>query len=481
MAVRPTMTEPSRIDAVRAALYRPVDGAGLAAFRVLFGLMMCTGVVRFMANGWIDRFYGEPGFFFKFWGFEWVPVPPVPALYALFAVLAIAALCIALGAFYRVAAAVFFLGFTYAQLLDVTSYLNHYYLVCLLALLLVFAPLHRTWSVDSWRTPALATGTVPAWALWILRLQVGAVYFYAGLAKLDGDWLLHAQPLNLWFTARTETPIIGSLLAEPWVAYAASWGVLAFELAAVPLLLWSRSRPYIYAVIIAFHAMTHVFFDIGMFPFIMVVAATVFFAPDWPRRWLRGRWLRNPRSAPARFGRARASEATTPPAIGRARGRTLGLAALAVYAAVQLLVPLRHYLYPGGVSWNEEGMRWSWKVMLREKHGSVTYYVRTPGSRGELQVPPHKYLDGRQAREMASQPDLILQLAHHIARDFRDRGYSEVEVRAEALVSLNGRPAHPMIDPEVDLARVDDGLSAKPWILPEPHDPPIQLRARRLP
>jgi vitamin K-dependent gamma-carboxylase len=467
------MTEPSRIHRLRAALYRPVDGAGLAAFRALFGLMMCAGVVRFMANGWIDRFYGEPGFFFKFWGFAWVPVLPVPALYALFAVLAAAALCIALGAFYRVATVVFFLGFSYAQLLDVTGYLNHYYLVCLLALLLVFAPLHHTWSVDAWRrrSTARAQGTAPAWALWILRLQVGVVYFYAGVAKLEADWLLHAQPLNIWFTARTETPIIGPLLAQPWVAYAASWSVLVFELSAVPLLLWSRSRPYVYAVIIAFHAMTHVFFDIGMFPFIMVVAASVFFAPDWPRRFLRGRT--RPAAAPA-----------APPASAPAvptRARTLGLAALAVYAAVQLLVPLRHYVYPGGVTWGEEGMRWSWKVMLREKHGSVTYYVRTPGSGSEVQVSPRRYLRGRQAREMAGQPDLILQLAHHIARDFRARGHGQVEVRAEALVSLNGRPARPMIDPEVDLARVDDGLAPKHWILPEPHDPPIQLRARRLP
>jgi vitamin K-dependent gamma-carboxylase len=466
------MTDRTRIRALRAALDldRPVDGAGLAAFRILFGLMMCAGIVRFMANGWIDRFYGQPGFFFKYWGFEWVAVPPVPAIYALFGLLAVAALCIALGAFYRVATAVFFLGFTYAQLLDVTNYLNHYYLVCLLALLLVIAPLHRTWSIDAWRRPTAATGTAPAWALWILRLQVGAVYFYAGLAKLNADWLLHAQPLNIWFMARTETPIIGPLLDELWVAYAASWGVFLFEMACVPLLLWSRSRPYIYVVIVAFHALTRVFFDIGMFPFIMVVAASVFFTPAWPRHWLR-RWI--PGHAPG------APAAPASPV--RTRWRALGLAALAAYTAVQLLLPLRHYLYPGDVSWNEEGMRWSWKVMLREKHGSITYHVRIPGSDQELQVSPRKYLDGRQAREMAGQPDLILQLAHRIADDFRARGHGDVEVRAEALVSLNGRPAQLMIDPEVDLARVDDGLSRKHWVLSEPRDPPIQLSARRLP
>jgi hypothetical protein len=471
------MIDRARLRALPAALFQPVDGAGLAVFRILFGLMMSAGLVRFMANGWIERFYGGPGFFFKYWGFAWVAVPPVPWLYVLFSALAIAALCIALGVFYRAAAAVFFLGFTYTQLLDVTNYLNHYYLVCLLALLLVLVPLHRTWSLDARCMPAHARGTVPAWALWLLRLQVGAVYVHAGLAKLNADWLLHAQPLNIWFTARMETPIIGSLLDGLWIAHVASWGVFLFELSVVPLLLWSRSRPYIYAVIVAFHALTRVFFDIGMFPFIMVVAATVFFAPDWPRTWLRARKRQAPTLAPAPATKPGAPVAPVVP--GRWHG--LALAAMVAYAGVQVLTPLRHFLYPGDVVWNEEGMRWSWKVMLREKHGSVTYYVRTPGSDKELQVLPRRYLDSRQEREMAAQPDLILQLAHHIVQDFRARGHGAVEVRAEALVSLNGRPAQPMIDPEVDLARVTDGLARKTWILPEPQEPPVQLRARRLP
>lgn len=465
------MIDRARLRALPVALFQPVDGAGLAVFRILFGLMMSAGLVRFMANGWIERFYGGPAFFFKYWGFAWVAVPPVPWLYVLFSVLALAALCIALGLFYRAAAAVFFLGFTYTQLLDVTNYLNHYYLVCLLALLLVLVPLHRTWSLDARCMPAHARGTVPTWALWLLRLQVGAVYVHAGLAKLSTDWLLHAQPLNIWFTARMETPIIGSLLDGLWMAHAASWGVFVLEMSVVPLLLWSRSRPYIYVVIVAFHALTRVFFDIGMFPFIMVVAATVFFAPDWPHMWLRAR---EGQLAP---GAPRAPVAPVVP--GRWHG--LALAAMVAYAGVQVLMPLRHFLYPGDVVWNEEGMRWSWKVMLREKHGSVTYYVRTPGSDKELQVLPRRYLDSRQEREMAAQPDLILQLAHHIVRDFRARGHGDVEVRVEALVSLNGRPAQPMIDPEVDLSRVTDGLAPKTWVLPEPQEPPVQLRARRLP
>ena len=64
-------------------------------------------------------------------------------------------------------------------------------------------------------------------------------------------------------------------------------------------------------------------------------------------------------------------------------------------------------------------------------------------------------------------PDVKIRgTAHHIADDFRARGLGEVKVRAEALVSLNGRPARPMIDSHRDLAHEPDGLAPKDWILP---------------
>jgi vitamin K-dependent gamma-carboxylase len=215
-----------------------------------------------------------------------------------------------------------------------------------------------------------------------------------------------------------------------------------------------------------------------MFPFIMSVAATLFFAPDWPRALGRrlpaalraaGGWLLHRRS-PA------AGEVPLSPALRRA-----GFALAGAYLAFQVLFPLRHHLYPGDVLWNEQGMRWSWKVMVREKHGSITYRVHFPDTGKTLQVPPRHYLTRHQEREMAGQPDLVLQLAHHIAEDFRHKGHGRVEVRAEALVSLNGRRARPMIDPDVDLARVPDDLAVARWITAGPTEPPIRLARRATP
>src|SRR5690606_12439915 len=110
-----------------------------------------------------------------------------------------------------------------------------------------------------------------------------------------------------------------------------------------------------------------------------------------------------------------------------------------LYCTWQVLMPLRFLAYGGDVRWHEQGMRFSWRVMVREKNGSVTFHVRDPRTEREFTVAPRAYLTRLQEREMSGQPDLILQLAHRISDDFSKRLGGPVEVRAEALVSLNGR------------------------------------------
>ena len=89
--------------------------------------------------------------------------------------------------------------------------LNHYYLLSLLCLLAVVLPLHRAYSVDAWRRPAIRANAFPSWFTYLLRFQVAVVYFYAGLAKLGEDWLLHAQPLKIWLASRGDTPVLPCL------------------------------------------------------------------------------------------------------------------------------------------------------------------------------------------------------------------------------------------------------------------------------
>jgi vitamin K-dependent gamma-carboxylase len=455
-------------------LLAPKDIAAVAAFRVAFGLMITVSAARFLAYGWVDELFVRGTFRFSYWGFAWVPALPAPWIHGVFGLLALLGLCVAAGFCYRVATVLLFFTFTYVQLVDVTNYLNHYYLVSLLAGLLCFVPAHGAFSVDAWRNPALRRDVLPAWCTYLLRFQVAVVYVFAGLAKLTADWLLHAQPLSIWLSARTSLPLVGPLLEQRWVAYAAAWAGFFFDSAIVLFLLNRRLRPWAYVVVLGFHAATSVLFPIGMFPVIMVISALVFFSASWPRwAWaqlqrLRGREASLPEPRPAVEG------PREPPVPGRRARWALGAAV--AYGLLQLVLPLRTHLYGGPVSWHEQGMRFSWRVMTREKNGSVTFVVREPGGTGrEWHVPPSQYLTRLQEREMSVQPDLILQLAHRIARDFEAKGRGRVEVYADARVSLNGRPSEPFVDPGVDLAREADGVSPKGWILPPPASPPARL------
>jgi hypothetical protein len=114
--------------------------------------------------------------------------------------------------------------------------------------------------------------------------------------------------------------------------------------------------------------------------------------------------------------------------------------------------------------------------MVRAKGGGTTFAVHSQRLQRTWYVSPREYLTRMQEDEMASQPDLILQLAHHIREDFAARGLGPVEVRAESRAALNGRRSAPLVDPRVDLTRVDDGLGRAPFILPAPTAAPAHTR-----
>jgi hypothetical protein len=72
---------------------------------------------------------------------------------------------------------------------------------------------------------------------------------------------------------------------------------------------------------------------------------------------------------------------------------------------------------------------------------------------------------------MATEPDLIHQAALKLARVAREVGHRAVEVRADAYVSLNGRPAVRLVDPSVDLAAQRRDVWHDDWIEPAPSTP----------
>jgi vitamin K-dependent gamma-carboxylase len=438
------------ISDVDAAANRPVDAASLAAFRIGFGLVMCFAMLRSVARGFVYTHFIQPHYFFHFWGLSWVRPLPGPLMYALFAVLALAALCIALGFAYRASCVVFLLGFTYAHACDKAQYLNHYYLVSLLALLMCLLPLDRELSVRVWRKPEQRRGQLRSYALWLLRFQIAVVYVFGGIGKLGADWLLRGEPLRIWLRADADLPIIGHFAHAPWFPFLFSWSGMLFDLSIVPLLLWRRSRALAYVAVVIFHVLTRILFPIGVFPFIMIASATLFFDAAWPRRWL----------------------VSTTSGVAGAPLSLASSAPILLYALFQIAWPLRSHLYPDNTLWTEDGFRFAWKVMLIEKSGSLELRVVDAQGRASV-VEPRRYLTPFQLQMASTQPDMILELAHIVAEDFARRGRGPAQVYADAQVSFNGRHHAPLIDSTVDLAQVQDGLAAKRWILPAPTSAPL--------
>ena len=446
---------------------QPVSPQSAAVFRIAFGLLGVAAVLRFAANGWINELYIEPAYHFSYYGFAWVKPWPGWGMHLHFALLGLSSLGVALGYRYRLSITAFFLLFTCVELIDKTTYLNHYYFVSLISFIMIFLPLNRAISLDARRAPpAVDSPSIPIGAIWMLRAQIGVVYVFAGIAKLNPDWLFLAQPLRIWLYNSADVPLVGLVLREQWAAYSMSWAGALFDLTIVGWLLHRRTRPYAFAVLVMFHVMTGLFFPtIGVFPLVMIGAALIFFDPDWPSRVL-GRLRRQVGSV----------ENCAPPPALRSEGMDLSWQVRAVlvlgaaFLVVQALAPLRHLAYPGNVRWNEECYRFSWRVLVTEKTGLVKYRVSGPTLDGERLVYPDEYLTPVQVERMAFQPDMILATAHIVRDDFAASGYEGVEVRADAFVAHNGRPAARLIDPDVDLSAIDAGIGPKAWVLARPNE-----------
>lgn len=433
-------------------VYASTSIAPLITFRILFGALMMIGAIRFLYYGWVERLYLEPKFFFKFYGFEWVEVLSEQGMYMLLWTIIISALMLMLGLFYRLAAVVFFCSFTYLELIDATNYLNHYYLVVLLALLMIFLPAHRQFSLDVLRKPSLKVTKVPKWTIGILIVQLTMVYTFAGIAKLNSDWLFRAMPLAIWLPEHQDLPIVGPLLKYKETAFIFSWFGAFYDLTIAYFLLFRRTRWLAYIAVIVFHVMTKLLFNIGLFPAIMITSTLIFFSGDFHERLLTLIGYKKGEERSYNFSGIRMKWAKP---------------LLLLFFVIQLLLPFRHVLYPGHLLWAEEGYRFSWRVMLVEKIGQATFHIEDPESGRKTEVINGRFLTQFQEKQMSIQPDFILQFAHFLKEEYKKRhGIQHPIITVDCFVALNGRMSQRLIDPNVNLAEIKDGFLPKKWILP---------------
>ena len=425
----------------------------LAVYRIGFGLLVMFSIVRFWYNGWIESLYLEPGFHFSFLGFSWVK-PIGIYTYFIFIICFTSALFVMLGYKYRIAIITLFLSFTYIELMDKTTYLNHYYLVSSLSFLMIFLPCTSYFSLDSKNNTK-----VPQWTIDSLKLMLLIVYLYAGLAKINSDWLINAQPLKIWLKTKYTIPIIGeTLLQNNYTYYLFSWGGMLYDIFIPFLLLYRRTRFFAFIMVIVFHVLTRILFPaIGMFPVIMIFSCIIFFDNSTHKKILD--------LLKKIFNRENKLNEVFTPYINKYNKKLIPIF-VSVFFIWQVLIPLRSFSYPGELFWTEQGYRFSWRVMLIEKAGYTTFKIVDNSSSNSELVDNSLYLTKFQEKQMSFQPDMIIEYAHYLGDTYKKKGFKDVSVYAESYVTLNGRPSQRFIDPGADLYNEKINFKNKKWILP---------------
>lgn len=432
-------------------LFKQVNIAPLVVFRIAFGLLMFVSILRFILKGWVHTMYVLPKMYFPFYGFEWVKPLPSLGMYIVFALLLLFCLGIIFGFLYKYCTALFFILFTYIELIDKTNYLNHYYFISLISFLLIFIPANKNFSLDVkfFKTPEV--NSVPYIYLFLLQLQMFAVYFFAGIAKLNYDWLFKALPLKIWLPAFSHYPVIGGFMEASWLAFLFSWFGCIYDLLIGFFLFNKRTVNVAYVFVIIFHIATAAFFNIGMFPYIMITITIVFFKEELHIKLIN-------------FSKRITNYNYLSSGFSPLPSKTFVYFFICFFL-IQFILPFRYLLYNGKLFWTEQGYRFSWRVMLMEKAGTAFFYVKDATTNKEVEVDNKEHLTYMQEKMMATQPDMMVDYAKYLKKFYIAKGFTSPKVRAQSFVSLNGSGSRQFINDTVDLSVQDNSIfKNKNWI-----------------
>lgn len=458
-------------------LLTPVDGSGLAVFRILFGILMAWAIFD-------DAKVVEPMFLKPAFLFSWFPfIQPWPAdlFHAHYKLAFVAATMVSVGLFYRFFAFILGASLTYFFLLDKANYVNHYYLIALLSSLLVLLPANQCLSLDRLLFPEKFTGKIPRWTQEILKLQVVIIYLFAASWKLNPDWLAGVT-CHEFMASKGSRPLIGPILTQDWFAHVMAYCGILIDYSVPILLLIPRTVWLATAISLGFHLMNSFIFNrLDYFPYLMLGSLSLFYPYNWPGQvWARIRTFAGASSAQSTVPtseptRATAQAAVSPTVASSASqlafspiGRASALIFFHAFLIVQALLPLRCLTYPGNPDWTEQGYYFCWRLMVNNKKVTpVKFHIRDAATGETLAVVTgRKMLNNNQLFRMEHHPELSHKFALWLADRVEKKTGKRPIINAVQRASLHGRPWQFLIDPTVDLAAQPDHWGPKSWIVP---------------
>lgn len=424
------------MDKIRHYFFEEIDNSGLVLFRMLFGFLLSAEGFGAILTGWVHETFIETSFNFTAIGLEWMQPLPGYGMYGIYILMGILGIFIMLGFQYRISTILYFIIWTSTYLMQKMHYNNHYYLIVLLAFIMMFMPAHRYASLDVKRNPTLLSTTCPRWTTLFFILQLLIVYTFASLHKIYPDWLA-GKPIGLWFTQKANYPELAwlkpFLLDKSFQKIIGYLGIL-YDGLIIPALLWKRTRWLGIAASFGFHLFNSLVFQIGVFPYLSLTFIVFFFPPETFKN---------------RFFRSKPDLISHPISTSK---QHLIIGGFVIYFIIQLFLPLRHRWIEGNVFWTEEGHKMAWRMMLRSKSGRSIFTLKNQKTQHTTIIPLNDFFTRRQIRSITKNPDITWQAAQYLRKHYEAQGIEYPEIYVQSYVSLNGSSSKELIDNKVDLA-----------------------------
>ncbi|KAH8338996.1 hypothetical protein KR074_000308 [Drosophila pseudoananassae] len=430
-------------------LERPVDGAALGVFRMLYGAAMLIDIAEERGGGQLDVRFGEP-LHCHFPLINGMRALDYPLMGCVYLCMWLGAWGIMLGYRFRVSCLAFLVPYWYIFLLDKPTWNNHSYLFGLVGTLLLFTQAEAYCSLDNWLRPRQSP-CIPYWNYFLIKFQFFVLYMYAGLKKFSLEWLSGYAMSNLsqhWvfapFRQMLDPELIDLLIVH--------WFTAFFDLSIAFFMTLEKTRLLVTPFMISFHLMNSRLFVIGMFPWVCLAEVPLFFSFDWPRRL----W-----TSKSQLG---SSDPKQPGILARSR-----TCLIIGYCGLQLFLPYSHFITKGYNNWTNGLYGYSWDMMVHSYDTLQTsIQVVDNESRQVHNLNPFAFTEYDRWTKYA---DMAVQYAKCIEENLKVAQHpaigSNISIYFDIWCSMNGRFQQRSFDPRVDLLKAKwSPFEATSWSLP---------------
>lgn len=433
------------------------DPSSLAFTRIMFGFLMMIDIPYERGFSELDHRFGDPRKC-HFPLFNFLKPLSFPWMCLLYFGMWIGAAGITVGFRFRLSCLAFIIPYWYILILDKTSWNNHSYLFGLLSVLLFFSSANHYCSVDGLLNPSVRNKVVPNWNYLLLKFQIFLLYFYAGVKKLDQEWL-DGHSMKYLANHWVFDPFKIFLSESNIEYYIVHLGGFLLDLTIGFWLIWSKSRPYAMFFGASFHLMNSQLFSIGMFPYMCLATLPIFCRPDWPKHLMD--------QSPALLKKVLPTTEKSPcdPKRKKESSRSVKTTLMTLYILSQLVLPWTHSITQGYNNWTNGLYGYSWDMMVhawQTMHVVVSVKHKDTGHISYLDTDAFVEND-----KWVGHADMVYQYAHCIKDRLRDINMTDIGIYVDVWRSLNGRFQQRLIDPRVDILTAEwSPFQRTKWIMP---------------